>query len=139
MMISLPGYIEAVDLESYRIETRETMSLARDDEDKEILPEVVKASPKDSEKDLLSVIVYDFNRMFSNAGWKDADNVCQQINRIAAMISRMVGSIEWHRSRIELTARKVLDARVNHPESLFVKLYDNVAGLSELYHELIKE
>ena len=25
--------------------------------------------------------------MFSNAGWKDADNVCRQINRIAEMIS----------------------------------------------------
>lgn len=27
------------------------------------------------------------NRMFSNRKWKDADNVCQQINRIAEIIS----------------------------------------------------
>ena len=81
------GLYEAVDLESYRIEAKETMSLALDDDDKEISPATVKDSPKDSEKDLLSVIVYEFNMMFSNAGWKDGDNVCWQISRIAEMLA----------------------------------------------------
>ena len=83
------GLYEAVDLESYRIEAKETMSLALDDEDKEIFPATVKESPKESEpeRDLLSVIVHDFNRMFSNGGWKDADNVCRQIKRLVEMIS----------------------------------------------------
>ncbi len=81
------GLYEAVDLESYRIEAKETMSLALDDDDKEISPATVKDSPKDSEKDLLSVIVYEFNMMFSNAGWKDGDNVCWQICRIAEMLA----------------------------------------------------
>lgn len=83
------GLYDSVDMESYRIEAKETMSLALDDEDKEILPAMLKDTPKDSEpeKDLLSEIVYEFNRMFSKAGWTDADNVCRQINRIAEMIS----------------------------------------------------
>ncbi len=40
------------------------------------------------EMDLLSVILSDFNDMFGNINWNDADNVRRQILEIPAMVSR---------------------------------------------------
>lgn len=79
------GLYDSVDLESYRIEAKETMSLAIDDEDKEISPGHVENPPEvqEPEKDLLSEIVYDFNRMFSDASAEE----CRQIWRLAEIIS----------------------------------------------------
>ena len=42
----------------------------------------------ESEMDLLSVILSDFNDMFGNINWNDADNVRRQILEIPAMVSR---------------------------------------------------
>ena len=38
--------------------------------------------------DLLSKIILDFNDMFGNINWKDADNVQRQILEIPAMVSK---------------------------------------------------
>lgn len=121
------GLYDTVDLESYRIEAKETMSLALDDEDGEILPATVKASPKASEKDFLSVIVYEFNRMFSKEGWKDRDNVCCQINRIVEMIA------EDGRCRNALRNSDEQGARIEIEEALRRAVNVVAADSIELY------
>lgn len=84
------GILEAIDLESYRNEARESMSIKLEDSDSEIAP--VPAGKVDHiiepEMDLLSVILSDFNDMFGNINWNDADNVRRQILEIPTMISR---------------------------------------------------
>ena len=84
------GILDAIDLDSYRIEARETMSIKLEDEDAEVAP--VPAGKVghiiDPEMDLLSVILSDFNDMFGNINWNDADNVRRQILEIPAMVSR---------------------------------------------------
>ena len=84
------GILEAIDLESYRNEARETMSIKLEDSDSEVLP--VPAGKVghiiEPEMDLLSVILSDFNDMFGNINWNDADNVRRQILEIPAMVSR---------------------------------------------------
>lgn len=84
------GILDAIDLDSYRIEARETMSIKLEDEDTEVNP--VPAGKVghiiSPEMDLLSVILTDFNDMFGNIDWNDADNVRRQILEIPAMVSR---------------------------------------------------
>ena len=84
------GILEAIDLESYRNEARESMSIKLEDSDSEVAP--VPAGKVghiiEPEMDLLSVILSDFNDMFGNINWNDADNVRRQILKIPAMVSR---------------------------------------------------
>lgn len=84
------GILDAIDLDSYRIEARETMSIKLEDEDAEVNP--VPAGKVghviNPEMDLLSVILTDFNDMFGNIDWNDADNVRRQLLEIPAMVSR---------------------------------------------------
>ena len=84
------GILEAIDLESYRNEARESISIKLEDSDSEVAP---VPSGKvghiiEPEMDLLSVILSDFNDMFGNINWNDADNVRRQILEIPAMVSR---------------------------------------------------
>lgn len=84
------GILEAIDLESYRNEARESMSIKLEDSYSEVAP--VPAGKVghiiEPEMDLLSVILSDFNDMFGNINWNDADNVRRQILEIPAMVSR---------------------------------------------------
>lgn len=84
------GILEVIDLESYRNEARESMSIVLEDSDSEVAP--VPAGKVghiiEPEMDLLSAILSDFNDMFGNINWNDADNVRRQLLEIPAMVSR---------------------------------------------------
>lgn len=84
------GILETIDLESYRNEAREAVAIKLDDADAEVAP--VPAGKighiVQPEMDLLSVILSDFNDMFGNISWNDADNVRRQILEIPAMVSK---------------------------------------------------
>ncbi len=84
------GILEAIDLESYRNEARESMSIKLEDSDSEVAP--VPAGKVghiiEPEMNFLSVILSDFNDMFGNINWNDADNVRRQILEIPAMVSK---------------------------------------------------
>jgi len=84
------GILNAIDLSSYRNEAREMISIHLEDADAEIAP--VPAGQVghivEPEMDLLSQIISDFNDMFGNISWNDADNVQRQILEIPAMVSK---------------------------------------------------
>ena len=84
------GILEAIDLKSYRNEARESMSIKLEDADAEVPPVPAGKAGHiiNPEMDLLSVILNDFNDMFGNISWNDADNVRRQILEIPAMVSR---------------------------------------------------
>ena len=84
------GILEAIDLDSYRIEKKETISLILPDEDAEVgpVPTSTAKGKQEPEMDVLSAILSDFNDMFGNIDWNDADNVRRQILEIPAMVSR---------------------------------------------------
>lgn len=84
------GILDAIDLDSYRLEARDSISLVLQDEDAEVAPVPAgKVGTKsDPEMDLLSAILSAFNDMFGNIDWNDADNVRRQILEIPAMVSR---------------------------------------------------
>lgn len=84
------GILEAIDLDSYRVEAREAISLTLEDSDAEVDPIPVGrvGSMGGSEQDLLSTILMAFNDMFGNIDWNDADNVRRQILEIPSMVSK---------------------------------------------------
>lgn len=84
------GILETIDLDSYRNEARETMSIQLEDSDSEIAPVPAGKSGHvvSPEMDLLSIIVSEFNDMFGNIDWKEPDNARRQILEIPAMVSK---------------------------------------------------
>lgn len=84
------GILESIDLESYRNEARESMSMKLDDSDSEVTPVPTGNAGHivEPEMDLLSVILSDFNDMFGSIHWNDSDNVRRQILEIPAMVSK---------------------------------------------------
>lgn len=84
------GILQTIDLSSYRNEAQEVIAIKLEDADAEIAP--VPAGKVghivEPEMDLLSKIIMDFNDMFGNINWNDADNVQRQILAIPEMVSK---------------------------------------------------
>ena len=84
------GILQTIDLSSYRNEAQEAIAIKLEDKDAEIAP--VPAGKighiVEPEIYLLSRIILDFNDMFGNIDWNDADNVQRQILAIPEMVSK---------------------------------------------------
>ena len=125
------GILDAIDLDSYRIEARETMSIKLEDENAEVAP--VPAGKVghiiDPEMDLLSVILSDFNDMFGNINWNDADNVRRQILEIPAMVSRD----EKYQNAMKNSDKQ--NARMESERALQQVIFDIMADNMELFKQ----
>lgn len=84
------GILDVIDLDSYRLEAQESMSIKLEDADAEVAPVPAgSAGPiVNPEMDLLSIILNDFNDMFGNIDWKEPDNVRRQIIAIPDMVAK---------------------------------------------------
>ena len=109
------GILETIDMESYRVEKRESMKIALSDEEGELGP--VPASGgghvADPELERLSRILHTFNDQFGNIEWTDADRVQRLITE---EIPRKVAEDEAYQN-----AQKNNDpanARVEHDRAL---------------------
>lgn len=129
------GILSAIDLDSYRNEAQEAVAIKLEDEDAEIAP--VPAGKVghivEPEMDPLSQIISEFNDMFGNIQWNDADNVQKQILRIPAMVSRdekyqnaMRNSDEQEaRTESERALQKVIFSIMADNMELFKQFQDN--------------
>ena len=77
------GILEAIDMDSYRIEKQEEQRIALADDDGEVAPAPVDGGGflSEPEMDLLSRILADFNSRFGNITWEDADRVRRLITK----------------------------------------------------------
>lgn len=84
------GILDVIDLDSYRLEAQESMSIKLEDSDTEVLPVPAGSMGHiiDPEMDYLSIILNDFNDMFGNIDWKEPDNVRRQIVQIPDMVAK---------------------------------------------------
>lgn len=129
------GILSTIDLDSYRNEAQEAVDIKLEDEDAEIAP--IPAGKVghivEPELDLLSKIIMDFNDMFGNIQWNDADNVQRQILQIPAMVSRdekyqnaMKNSDEQEaRTESERALQKVIFSIMADNMELFKQFQDN--------------
>ena len=84
------GILETIDLESYRNEAKATMSIILEDKNTEVDPVPTGGGGRivNPELDSLSSIIAQFNDIFGNIEWNDADNVLRQIQEIPGMVSK---------------------------------------------------
>jgi type I restriction enzyme R subunit len=76
------GLLEAIDMDSYRVEKLAMQKILLPDEDAEIPPVPVETGghKPEPEMDYLSNILKSFNELFGNVPWEDKDRVLQRIN-----------------------------------------------------------
>lgn len=120
------GILDTIDLESYRNEARESVSIKLEDEDSVVPPVPAGKTGHivQPEMDLLSVILTDFNDMFGNINWNDADNVRRQILEIPAMVSRDEKYQNAMRNSDEQSAR--LESERALQQVIFAIMADNM-------------
>lgn len=129
------GILSTVDLNSYRNEAQEAIAIKLEDEDTEIAP--VPAGKIghiiEPEMDQLSKIITDFNDMFGNINWNDADNAQRQILAIPEMVSKdkkyqnaMRNSDEQEaRTESERALQQVIFSIMSDNMELFKQFQDN--------------
>lgn len=129
------GIIDVIDLDSYRLEAQECMSIKLEDADSEVPPVPAGKTGHivNPEMDLLSIILNDFNDMFGNINWNDADNVRRQILEIPDMVAKderyqnaMKNSDEQNaRMESERALQQVIFAIMADNMELFKQFQDN--------------
>lgn len=143
------GILQTIDLGSYRNEARAAVAIQLADEDAEIGPIPVDKNVHrvEPELDFLSKIVLEFNEMFGNIRWKDADNVQRQILAIPEMVSKdrkyqnaMRNSDEQEaRTESERALQQVIFSIMADNMELFKQYQDNLSfkkWLSDLVFHL---
>ena len=75
------GVLEAIDLDSYRVEKKAMQKIILPDEDAEIgpVPSTGGGSSPELEMDRLSNIIAEFNDLFGDTQWEDEDRIRKQV------------------------------------------------------------
>ena len=109
------GILEAIDMDSYRVEKRATQKILLADDEGEIGPVPASGVGGRSEPELdpLSAILRDFNDRFGDVEWEDADRVR---DLIAQTIRSRVADDEAYRNARENSDKE--NARVEHDRAL---------------------
>jgi type I restriction enzyme R subunit len=126
------GILEAIDMDSYRNEVKETLKLAPTDKDAEIypLPTSGGGGLAEPELDYLSNIIKTFNDQFGNIDWKDADRICQVITE---EIPGKVAADKAYQNAIKNSDRAA--ARLELDRALGKVIVDFVSDHTELYKQ----
>jgi len=130
------GILDAIDMESYRVEKQAMQKIMLLDEDAEIepLPPGAGSRRADPRMDRLSNIIGQFNDLFGGIQWDDADRVAELITatipgRVAAnpayKNAREHSDAENTRIEFDQALRQVMTSMVNDNNQLFKQFMDN--------------
>ena len=130
------GILEAIDMDSYRVEKQAVQDIQLPDEDAEIGPVPTEGGGQkpEPEMDRLSNIIREFNEQFGNTDWKDQDKIARVIaeelpTKVAAdrAYQNAMANSDKQNARIEhdkALQRAITDYLVDHTE-LFKQFSDN--------------
>ena len=130
------GILEAIDMDSYRVEKQAVRDIQLPDEDAEIEPAATAGGghKPDPELERLSNIIRDFNDRFGNIEWRDEDTIERVISeelpsKVAAdkAYQNAVANSDRENARIEhdrALERAVIELLSDHTE-LFKQFSDN--------------
>ena len=126
------GILEAIDMDSYRVEKQAVQEIQLPDEEAEIEPVPTsgggqKAEP---EMDRLSNIIKDFNDRFGNIEWKDADKI-QKV--ITEELPSKVAADQAYQNAIANSDRQ--NARIEHDKALGRAMTELLADHTELFKQ----
>jgi len=126
------GILEAIDMDSYRNEVKETLKLALADEDGEVGPVPTSGGGRKPEPELdrLSNIIKAFNDQFGNIDWKDADRIRKVI---AEEIPGKVAADKAYQNAMRNSDRSA--ARLEHDRALQKVVIGMLADHTELFKQ----
>lgn len=126
------GILEAIDMDSYRNEVKETLKLSLADEDGEVgsVPTCGGGRKPEPELDRLSNIIKAFNDQFGNIDWKDADRIRKVI---AEEIPSKVASDKAYQNAMRNSDRSA--ARLEHDRALQKVVIGMLADHTELFKQ----
>ncbi|WNM13965.1 type I restriction endonuclease subunit R [Mesomycoplasma ovipneumoniae] len=132
------GILESVDLESYRLEKKNTIVIILEDEDGKVEGLGIGAGKKNEVKlDTLDNIVSTFNDIFGNLDWQDKDNVIRQIKELPEMVKKNEKfKNALKNSDIENIEREYDSALI---EVFKIKMQDNMEDNMELLRQWIND
>jgi len=130
------GILEAIDMDSYRVEKQAVQEIQLADEDAEIEPVTTEqvGQQQDAELDRLSQILKDFNDRFGNIEWQDKDRVDQLITeelpvRVAADKAYQNAMANSDKQNARIEHDKALERAVTNylldPTEFFKQFSDN--------------
>ena len=130
------GILDAIDMDSYRVEKQAVRNVLLPDEDAEIEPVPASAGGHRADPDLdrLSNIIRKFNDLFGGIQWEDADRVAQLITetipaRVAAdtayMNARRNSDTDNARIEHDRALRRVMTSMMKDDNQLFKQFMDN--------------
>ena len=130
------GILDAIDMDSYRVEKQAMQKIMLPDEDAEIDPVPTSAGGHQTEPELdrLSNIIREFNDLFGGIQWDDADRVAQLIAetipaRVAAdtAFRNAQQNSDRENARIEHDGalRRVMTSMMKDDNQLFKQFMDN--------------
>jgi type I restriction enzyme, R subunit len=128
------GILQAIDMDSYRIEARQAMSIALSDEDAEIdpVPPAGTGHPPEPDLDRLSNIIRSFNDLFGNIDWLDEDKIRQLITE--EIPEKVAADARYQNAKKQADAN---NARVEHDRALHDVILAMLSDHTELYKQFM--
>ena len=128
------GILEAIDMESYRVEKQAAQSILLPDEDAEIdpIPTAGGGGRPKPEIDLLSNILRVFNEHFGDIPWEDADRVRELITE--TIPSRVADDTAFRNARRNSDEQ---NARIEHDRALLRVMTSVMKDDAELFKQFM--
>jgi type I restriction enzyme R subunit len=126
------GILEAIDMDSYRVEAQATMAIALPEADAEIgpVPPGGDGRKPEPELDLLSNILKMFNQLFGNIDWKDADKIGKVI---AEELPTKVAADKAYQNAMKNSDKQ--NARIEHDKALERAVIELLSDHTELFKQ----
>ncbi len=126
------GILEAIDMESYRVEVRSSMNIILADQNGVIDPVPMGGGGHmpEPELDLLSNIINAFNEQFGNIDWRDADKIRRVITE---EIPEKVSADKAYQNAMKNSDRE--NARIEHDKALQRVIVGLLSDHAELFRQ----
>lgn len=126
------GILEAIDMDSYRVEVKTSLKIGLPDQDAEVGPVPTSGGGRKPEPELdqLSNIIKTFNDQFGNIEWKDGDKIRKVI---AEEIPAKVAADAAYQNAMKNNDKKT--ARIEHDAALQRVMIDLLSDHTELFKQ----
>ena len=128
------GILDAIDMDSYRVEKRSVMKIILPDTDTEIepVPTTGGGGKPEPELDHLSNIIKVFNDQFGGIPWEDADRVHQLITEVIP--ARVAADTAYHNAQKNSDKQ---NARIEHDNALLRVMTSVMKDDTELFKQFM--
>ncbi len=126
------GILQAIDMDSYRVEKQAAQDIQLPDQDAEIEPVPTDGGGQmpEPEMDRLSNILQDFNNRFGNIEWRDQDKIEQVITE--ELPARVARDKAYQNAKANSDRQ---NARIEHDKALERAVTDLLADHTELFRQ----